>query len=229
MIAALEFRSWTCYRGLQSQSEEAPARLSRPVPYSLSHCHQTYWFVLNALFIIHIFASVYCIICFFFFFWGMTHNGTMYMQWHKFMGLRCNDKMTCLVLQESFSVFWFCRTLCKSDSWFLGIFYVILHTCRCGHNWECSGRGWGVGHRHNHIPGNYLACYGRIGFYGFSSKHWDKVCSQVENFRYNLANTVKFHTSTIHHILWKLSPFSSLTLELGWKNKKTFLNKLRCN
>ena len=120
-----------------------------------------------------------CIVssAFFFFFWGMTHNGTMYMQWHKFMGLRCNDKMTCLVLQESFSVFWFCRTLCKSDSWFLGIFYVILHTCRCGHNWECSGRGWGVGHRHNHIPGNYLACYGRIGFYGFSSKHWDKVCS----------------------------------------------------
>ena len=51
----------------------------------------------------------------------------------------------------------------------------ILHTCRRGYHCQCFGWGWCAGNRYNCIPWNHLACYGRSGFHGFSSQHWDQV------------------------------------------------------
>lgn len=43
LIAALEFRPWTCYWGLQRQSEEASVRIPGFISHSLPCSHKAYW------------------------------------------------------------------------------------------------------------------------------------------------------------------------------------------
>ena len=139
------------------------------------------------------------------------------------------------------SFFRFTKYWCLVKTGVLGLFKAISNFCIClwiivqkKNSYPTYMQAWVplpvlwmkmvAGNRYNCIPWNHLACYGRSGFHGFSSQHWDqvhwpfKILKQIPvNRDHMLLSVTLFHFSQnnlpFNHVFHNQKFYSSFILK----------------